>query len=105
MASDDHSATRGDRQAYLEEQIARQQRGEPVDVEWVKAELMRVRIEQQQKLAATQRNLRWLVIGTSLLLCALWIGGNLVNHREPGLVVPIVVIAALAAWSLYRRRR
>ena len=35
-----------DRKAYLEEQIQRQKRGEPIDVEWVTEELQRVRREQ-----------------------------------------------------------
>jgi hypothetical protein len=95
----------GDRHAYLEEQIARQKRGEPVDVDWVRAELGRVRDEQQKKLADSQRHLRWLVIGSGILFCALWVAGNIVNHRDPGLIVPIVVIAALAIWTLTRRRR
>jgi Flp pilus assembly protein TadB len=95
----------GDRHAYLEEQIARQKRGEPIDVDWVRAELGRVRDEQLKKLAASQRHLRWLVIGSGILFCALWVGGNIVNHREPGLIVPIVVIGALAIWALTRRRR
>ena len=95
----------GDRHAYLEEQIARQKRGEPIDVDWVRAELGRIRKEQQQKLDATQRNLRWLVIGSAVLFCALWVGGNVINKRDPGLTVPLLVIAALAIWGLTRRRR
>ena len=35
-----------DRKAYLEEQIQRQKRGEPIDVEWVTEELQRIRREQ-----------------------------------------------------------
>jgi len=99
------SSDRRDREAYLNEQVARQQRGEPIDVDWVRAELTRVRDEQQQKLESSQRHLRWLVIGMALLFCVLWIGGNLVAHQNPRLVVPVVMIATLAAWSLYRRKR
>jgi len=55
-----------DREAYLEEQIARQKRGEPVDVEWVKAELQRVRANQVATLARTQRRLRLLVLPVEL---------------------------------------
>ena len=40
---DEPTSPKPDRQAYLAEQIERQKRGEPVDVEWVKAELGRVR--------------------------------------------------------------
>ena len=47
-----------DRNAYLEEQIQRQQRGEPIDVAWVHAELERVRLESQQKLVNSERRLR-----------------------------------------------
>ncbi|HEY2901570.1 MAG TPA: hypothetical protein VGL59_13395 [Polyangia bacterium] len=96
---------RRDRQAYLDEQVARQQRGEPIDVDWVRAELGRVREEQQQKLASSQRYLRWLVVGMALLFCVLWISGNVAAHQGPRLVVPVVMIATLAAWAIYRRRR
>ena len=47
-----------DRRAYLEEQIERQKRGEPIDVEWVRAELARVRQEQAAHRARTQRKRR-----------------------------------------------
>src|SRR5579872_539150 len=99
------SNDRRDREAYLNEQMARQQRGEPIDVEWVRAELGRVREEQQQKLASSQRHLRWLVGGMAVLFCVLWIAGNLAQHQGPRLLVPVVMIAALAAWGLYRRSR
>jgi hypothetical protein len=94
-----------DREAYLNEQVARQQRGEPIDVEWVRAELTRVRQAQKQKLDDTQRQLRWLVIGTAILFSVLWIGGHLVAHRDPRILVPVALIATLAIWALLRRRR
>src|SRR5689334_9870894 len=59
---------RKDRKAYLEEQIQKQKRGEPIDVEWATEELQRIRREQVARLESSQRNLRWLVIGTALLL-------------------------------------
>ena len=55
-----------DRKAYLEEQIQKQKRGEPIDVEWVAEELQRVRREQVARIESTQRNLRWLVIGAAV---------------------------------------
>lgn len=67
MADDDHP----DRQAYLNEQLGRQQRGEPIDVDWVREELTRVRQEQQQKLAASRRRLWWLVIAMAVLFVAM----------------------------------
>lgn len=94
-----------DRHAYLNEQMARQQRGEPIDVDWVRAELGRVRQEQRQKLQSSERQLRWLVAGMAVLFCVLWIGGNLASHQNPRLVVPAVMIATLAAWSIYRRKK
>ena len=62
-----------DRKAYLEEQIARQQRGEPVDVNWVRDELIRVRHEQMSRMAATQKHLRWVVAIAAALMIVLWI--------------------------------
>ena len=61
-----------DRKAYLEEQIQRQKRGEPIDVEWVTEELQRIRREQVARMQASQRNLRWLVIGAAILIIVLW---------------------------------
>jgi hypothetical protein len=61
-----------DRKAYLEEQIARQKRGEPIDVAWVTQELERVRREQVARLQASQRMMRWLVITTAIILVLLW---------------------------------
>ena len=68
---DDHGGERPDRQAYLNEQLARQQRGEPVDLDWVRAELVRVREEQQARLAASRRRLWWLVVAIAVLCVAM----------------------------------
>jgi hypothetical protein len=91
-----------DRHAYLEEQIAKQKRGEPIDVEWVKNELERVRQEQTSRMADTQRHLRWLVIGAALLMLVLW-------YQNGGLTTPGGLLAlALALIGLavaYRFRR
>jgi hypothetical protein len=94
-----------DRHAYLEEQVQRQKRGEPIDVDWVRAELDRVKREAQGKLASSERRLRWLVVVMAVLFCGFWIAGNLVKGGDPNLLVPIVVIATLAFWGLYRHRR
>jgi hypothetical protein len=96
---------RRQREAYLNEQVTRQQRGEPVDVEWVRAELARVRQEQKDKLMSTEGYMRWMVMGMAGLFCVLWIAGNVVANHGPRLLVPIVMIATLAAWSLYRRKK
>lgn len=69
--SDDQGGERPDRQAYLNEQIARQQRGEPVDLDWVRNELMRVRQEQEARLATSRRRLWWLVAGLAVLVVAM----------------------------------
>jgi Flp pilus assembly protein TadB len=91
------------RQAYLEEQIQRQKRGEAIDVEWVKAELERIRRQQAATLAATQRNLRWLVIGAAVLLTVLWIknGGF---ARSELFVLGLVLVGLLTVWVLRRRQ-
>jgi Flp pilus assembly protein TadB len=93
-----------DRQAYLEEQIARQKRGEPIDVEWVKGELERVRRQQAKTLASTQRNLTLLVILAAIVLIVLWFknGGWSGPRSLPAL--GLVVVGLLAVWALRRRR-
>jgi hypothetical protein len=96
---------RQDRNAYLEEQIQRQKRGEPIDVDWVRSELERVNREAQRKVASSQKRLRWLVLGMAVLFCGLWAAGNLMNQHDVSAIVPIVVIVGLAAWALYRQRR
>jgi len=64
MSSDDQ---RQQRERYLNEQIARQQRGEPIDVDWVREELDRVRKEQQETLASSKRRL-WLLMAVLAIL-------------------------------------
>jgi Flp pilus assembly protein TadB len=103
MADDDLPPP--DRHAYLEEQIARQQRGEPIDVDWVRAELARIRREQAQKTAAVQKNLRWLVIVSGCLLAVLWLRNGGVDQRGGVWLLAAILIAVLAAVALSRRRR
>src|SRR5262249_45959714 len=72
-----------DRHAYLEEQIERQRRGEPIDVEWVRAELERVRRQQVATQARTRRQLVVLTVLSAVLMAALWIGsGGLYRRGE-----------------------
>jgi hypothetical protein len=94
-----------DRKAYLEEQIQRQKRGEPIDVEWVTEELQRVRREQIARLQASQRNLRWLVIGTSILLIVLWARGGGVLDRNGFVMLGLIVIGLFAAFFVKRGPR
>jgi hypothetical protein len=96
------SPDKSDRKAYLEEQIKRKERGEPIDVEWVAEELQRVRREQISRLEASQRNLRWLVIGSAILLAVLWArNGGLLD--KGGLVaLGLIVIGLFAAFALRR---
>ncbi len=68
MSSDDQ---RQERERYLNEQIARQQRGEPIDVDWVREELDRVRKQQQETLAASKRRLWWLMAVLAILFVAM----------------------------------
>lgn len=70
MSTDDGSRP-FDREAYLNEQMARKERGEPVDLDWVREELLRVRREQQEKLAASRKRLLWLALGLGILLVAM----------------------------------
>jgi len=93
-----------DRHAYLEEQLARQKRGEPIDVEWVRAELQRVRDEQAARIASSKRNLRWLVICATVMLLVLWFRNN--QPTGPGGIGMLALVAAgLVATLLAGRRR
>jgi hypothetical protein len=93
-----------DRRAYLEEQIERQKRGEPIDVEWVKTELERVRAEQTSMVAQVQRNLRLLVVLCAALLLVLWVKNGGLDARGGTWTLALIVIGALAAWALGNRR-
>jgi hypothetical protein len=93
-----------DRQAYLEEQIARQKRGEPIDVAWVTAELRRVREEQTRVGASMERNLRWLVLLFAALLLVLWYQNGGPNGRGGLWVLGLILIGAIVAWKLGRKR-
>jgi hypothetical protein len=94
-----------DRRAYLEEQVARQRRGEPIDVEWVQAELARVRAEQERVTASVRRNLRLLVGLCAALLLVLWLKSGGLEGRGGVWTLGLIVIGALAAWVLGGKRR
>lgn len=94
-----------DRQAYLEDQIARQKRGEPIDVEWVKGELERIRLQQAKTLARTQRNLRWLVIAAAVVLAVLWVKNGGLRQGGGVYTLGLILIAVLTVWGLSRHRR
>ena len=93
-----------DRQAYLEEQIARQKRGESIDVAWVRGELERIRLAQATMLSTTQRNLRWLVIGATALLLVLWLKNGGLSRGGGLMTLGLIFIGLLAAWGFRRRR-
>ena len=93
-----------DRQAYLEEQIERQKRGEPVDVEWARGELERIRREQAARIASSQRNLRWLVIGAAALMLVLWLKQNAPTSQRGMLGLGLAVLGLLTVVTLGRRR-
>jgi hypothetical protein len=94
-----------DRHAYLEEQIAKQKRGEPIDVEWVQAELARIRAEQTRVAASVQRNLRLLVVLCASLLLVLWFKAGGIGGRGGVWTLGLILIGALAAWVLGNRRK
>ena len=94
-----------DRKAYLEEQIARQKRGEPIDVEWVTEELQRIRREQMARMQASQRNLRWLVIGSAILMIVLWARNGAVLDKGGWVALGLIVIGLFAALALRRGPR
>jgi hypothetical protein len=94
-----------DRDAYLEEQIARQKRGEPIDVDWVKAELERVRRDQEATMARTQRNLRILVAVAVVVLLILWFKNGGLSKPGGLPILGLILIGVLAALSIGRRKR
>jgi hypothetical protein len=94
-----------DRHAYLEEQIARQKRGEPIDVEWVQAELQRVRGEQARVAASVQRNLRLLVLLCASLLLVLWFKSGGMGSRGGVWTLGLILIGALVAWVVGNKRK
>ena len=93
-----------DRKAYLEEQIQRQQRGEPIDVNWVRDELIRVRHEQMSRMAATQRHLRWLVAVAAALLIVLWIRQGHGFDTTGIVVLGLVAIGVFTLIAVRKRR-
>jgi Flp pilus assembly protein TadB len=101
----DPTDRQADRHAYLEEQIARQKRGEPIDVEWVKAELERIRQQQARTLARTQRNLRWLVIVAAISLAVLWVKNGGLRQSGGVFALGLILIAVLTVWGVSRHRR
>ncbi|HVZ74394.1 MAG TPA: hypothetical protein VHJ20_18565 [Polyangia bacterium] len=101
MASDEPR----DRRAYLEEQIEKQKRGEPIDVDWVREELARVRAEQANVNASMQRNLRMVVILCAALLLVLWLKKGGLSAPGGVWTLGLIVIGGLAAWVLGARRR
>jgi len=96
-------ADKSDRKAYLEEQIEKQKRGEPIDVEWAKEELLRVRKEQTERLEASQRNLRWLVIGAALILIVMWARNGAALDQTGFVVLALIVVGFLAVFMVRRR--
>jgi hypothetical protein len=96
---------RVDRKAYLEEQIQRQKRGEPIDVEWVTEELQRIRREQITRIHTSQRNLRWIVTGAAVLMLVLWARNGGVFDRGGFVTLGLIVIGLLAAFALRRGPR
>jgi hypothetical protein len=93
------------RRAYLEEQIERQKRGEPIDVNWVRDELIRVRHEQMSRMAATQKHLRWVVAIAAALLIVLWIrqGGGF--DTSGIIVIGLVAIGVFTLIAVRKQRK
>ena len=92
-----------DRKAYLEDQIQKQKRGEPIDVEWVTEELQRVRREQVARIESSQRNLRWLVIGAAVILVVMWARNGAALDQGGFVTLGLIVIGLLAAFVLRGR--
>jgi hypothetical protein len=94
-----------DRRAYLEEQIARQKRGEPIDVEWAKAEYARVQTEMAQVKASSRRNMRLLIALCAALLLVMWFKRGGLEGPAGVWTLGLILIGALVAWVIGNRRR
>jgi hypothetical protein len=94
-----------DRQAYLEEQIEKQKRGEPIDVDWIKNELEHVRKQQADKVASTQRNLRLIVLAGAILLFVLWLKNGGLASPGGTAALGLIAIGLFAVLMLGRKRR
>jgi hypothetical protein len=94
-----------DRKAYLDEQLERQKRGEPIDVEWARAEHERLKAEIQTKLAASERRLRWVVLSLAGIMCMLWVAANVIRDGDPKMLAPVAIVVAMAALGIYRQTR
>ena len=94
-----------DRQAYLEEQIEKQKRGEPIDVGWIKNELEQVRKQQADKVASTQRNLRLIVLAGAILLFVLWLKNGGLASPGGTAALGLIAIGLFAVLMLGRKRR
>src|SRR6185503_5960094 len=105
MAADEPDKEPRDRRAYLEEQIERQKRGEPIDVEWARTELARIRAEQARMGASMQRNLRLVVVMCAGMLLVLWVKQGAFEARGGPWTLGLILIGALAAWILGNKRR
>jgi len=80
-------------------------KGWPVDVEWARGELERIRREQAARIASSQRNLRWLVIGAAALMLVLWLKQNAPTSQRGMLGLGLAVLGLLTVVTLGRRRR
>ena len=49
-------------------------------------------MESQQKLASSERRLRWLVVAMGGLFVIFWLAGNLVAKKDPWAIAPVVLI-------------
>jgi len=73
--------------------------------EYRQSETARRSAESQQKVASSERRLRWLVVGMAGLFVIFWLAGNLVAKKDPWAIAPVVLIVALAVWALRRYRK
>ena len=94
-----------DSRAYLEEQIARQKRGEPVDTEWIRSELARINREVQQKAAVSTQRLRVLLVVGIAIFVAAWLASRSGLLNDSRVLLPVVGIGMLAIWGLFRQFR
>jgi hypothetical protein len=94
-----------DRHAYLQEQIERQKRGEPIDVEWAKAEYARVQAEVARVKASSRRNLRLLIGLCAALLLVMWFKRGGFDGPAGMWTFGLILIGALVAWTIGNRRR
>lgn len=98
------AGSREERDRYLKLQIERQQRGEPVDFAWVRAELERTERRSRERLQASTRRMRFTIFFCAGVFVLLWLVRAAQAGNVMGALLPALVVCLLGVWALRRSR-